>query len=64
MGGGTGTGAAPSVARVARELGALVVGIVTLPFEASVFSLRFALLRNGVNFGLALLIGLLLGFFL
>ena len=32
MGGGTGTGAAPSVARVARELGALVVGIVTLPF--------------------------------
>ena len=40
------------------------VGIVTLPFEASVFSLRFALLRNGVNFGLALLIGLLLGIFL
>ena len=32
MGGGTGTGAAPSVARIARELGALVVGIVTLPF--------------------------------
>jgi cell division protein FtsZ len=32
MGGGTGTGAAPAVARVARELGALVVGIVTLPF--------------------------------
>ena len=33
MGGGTGTGAAPSVARVARQLGALVVGIVTLPFS-------------------------------
>ena len=31
-GGGTGTGAAPIVARVARELGALVVGIVTKPF--------------------------------
>jgi cell division protein FtsZ len=32
MGGGTGTGAAPTIARIARELGALVVGIVTLPF--------------------------------
>src|SRR4051795_6576761 len=31
-GGGTGTGAAPIVARVARELGALAVGIVTKPF--------------------------------
>ena len=31
-GGGTGTGAAPVVARVARELGALAVGIVTKPF--------------------------------
>ncbi len=31
-GGGTGTGAAPIVARVARELGALTVGIVTTPF--------------------------------
>jgi cell division protein FtsZ len=31
-GGGTGTGAAPIVARVARELGALTVGIVTKPF--------------------------------
>jgi uncharacterized membrane protein YraQ (UPF0718 family) len=37
------------------------VGVVTLPFEAATFSLRFALLRNVVNFGLALLIGLLLG---
>jgi cell division protein FtsZ len=33
MGGGTGTGAAPTVARIARELGALVVGVVTLPFS-------------------------------
>jgi cell division protein FtsZ len=32
MGGGTGTGAAPMVAEVARELGALTVGVVTKPF--------------------------------
>lgn len=32
MGGGTGTGAAPVVAKVARELGALTVGVVTRPF--------------------------------
>ena len=32
-GGGTGTGAAPVVAQVARELGALTVGIVTRPFQ-------------------------------
>lgn len=32
MGGGTGTGAAPIVAEVARELGALTVGVVTRPF--------------------------------
>ena len=31
-GGGTGTGAAPVVARIARELGALTVGVVTKPF--------------------------------
>src|SRR5204863_609101 len=31
-GGGTGTGGAPVVARVAREVGALTVGIVTKPF--------------------------------
>ena len=31
-GGGTGTGAAPVVARVARELGALTIGVVTRPF--------------------------------
>ncbi len=33
MGGGTGTGAAPVVARVAREAGALTVGVVTKPFS-------------------------------
>ena len=32
MGGGTGTGAAPVVARIAREAGALTVGVVTKPF--------------------------------
>jgi cell division protein FtsZ len=33
MGGGTGTGAAPVVARIARSLGALTVAVVTRPFE-------------------------------
>ncbi|TDA70485.1 MAG: cell division protein FtsZ [Clostridia bacterium] len=33
MGGGTGTGAAPIVAEVAKELGALTVGVVTRPFS-------------------------------
>ena len=32
-GGGTGTGAAPVIAKIARELGALTVGIVTTPFK-------------------------------
>src|SRR5690554_2054524 len=32
MGGGTGTGAAPVIAEIARELGALTVGVVTKPF--------------------------------
>ncbi len=32
MGGGTGTGAAPVIARVAKDLGILTVGIVTIPF--------------------------------
>lgn len=33
MGGGTGTGAAPIVANIARELGTLTVGVVTKPFQ-------------------------------
>lgn len=33
MGGGTGTGSAPVVAETAKQLGALTVGIVTVPFE-------------------------------
>ena len=33
MGGGTGTGAAPVVARAARDMGILTVGVVTKPFQ-------------------------------
>ncbi|MGL4986068.1 MAG: cell division protein FtsZ [Treponemataceae bacterium] len=33
MGGGTGTGSAPVIARIAREQGALTVGVVTKPFD-------------------------------
>lgn len=33
MGGGTGTGAAPAIAQIARELGALTIGVVTRPFS-------------------------------
>ena len=33
MGGGTGTGAAPLIAKIAKDLGALTVGVVTTPFR-------------------------------
>jgi len=33
MGGGTGTGSAPVVAKVAKEQGAIVIGTVTMPFN-------------------------------
>ena len=33
MGGGTGTGGAPIVAKLARDMGILTVGIVTTPFK-------------------------------
>jgi cell division protein FtsZ len=33
MGGGTGTGAAPAIAEISRELGALTIGVVTRPFR-------------------------------
>ncbi|MBN1977976.1 MAG: cell division protein FtsZ [Anaerolineae bacterium] len=48
MGGGTGTGAAPVVARIAREVGALTIGVVTRPFgwEGSV---RNEAARSGVE---------------
>jgi len=34
MGGGSGTGAAPVVAQIAKESGAVVIGVVTMPFES------------------------------
>jgi len=34
MGGGTGTGSAPFIAKLARDAGALVIGVVTMPFKA------------------------------
>ncbi len=33
MGGGTGTGAAPVIAKIAKEMGILTVGVVTKPFR-------------------------------
>lgn len=33
MGGGTGTGAAPVVAKIAKDLGILTIGVVTKPFS-------------------------------
>lgn len=42
MGGGTGTGAAPVVARVAKDMGILTIGIVTLPFR---FEGRYKILQ-------------------
>lgn len=48
MGGGTGTGASPVIARMARELGALTVGIVTKPF-AFEGSRRQMLAEEGVE---------------
>lgn len=48
MGGGTGTGAAPVIARVGRELGALVVGIVTKPF-AYESKRRMQVAENGIK---------------
>jgi len=43
MGGGTGTGAAPIVARLAREKGAIVVGVVTMPFKIERGRIAYAL---------------------
>lgn len=48
MGGGTGTGAAPVVARIAREMGVLTVGIVTTPFWFEGKS-RYNHAMNGIN---------------
>lgn len=48
MGGGTGTGAAPVVAQIARELGILTVAVVTKPFPFE-GGKRMALAREGIN---------------
>ncbi len=48
MGGGTGTGGAPVVARIGRELGALVVGIVTNPFNFEAKK-RANIAEQGIN---------------
>jgi cell division protein FtsZ len=47
MGGGTGTGAAPVVAEVARQLGILTVAVVTKPFEYE--GKRISLAEQGIN---------------
>ncbi|WP_349370274.1 cell division protein FtsZ [Salinarimonas sp.] len=48
MGGGTGTGAAPVVARAAREMGILTVGVVTKPFQFE-GSRRMRLAESGIE---------------
>ena len=48
MGGGTGTGAAPVIARVAREMGILTVGVVTKPFHFE-GGRRMRLAEGGIN---------------
>lgn len=49
----------PAVA--AFILSFISVGILSLPFEAKIFSWRFALVRNGLTLLLAIILGLLLG---
>ncbi len=48
MGGGTGTGAAPVIARVAKETGALTVGVVTRPFSFE-GARRSSMAEQGLN---------------
>jgi cell division protein FtsZ len=48
MGGGTGTGAAPVIARISKELGFLTVGIVTMPFDFE-GEKRIKDARNGIK---------------
>ncbi|MDD3294876.1 MAG: cell division protein FtsZ [Geobacteraceae bacterium] len=48
LGGGTGTGAAPVIAEVAKEVGALTVGVVTKPFTRE-GKLRLTKAENGVR---------------
>lgn len=48
LGGGTGTGGAPIVAEVAKQIGAIVIGVVTLPFGVE-GELRNARAREGLS---------------
>jgi cell division protein FtsZ len=48
MGGGTGTGAAPVIARVARDMGILTVGVVTKPFQFE-GQRRMRVAETGIN---------------
>src|SRR5512137_1112222 len=48
MGGGTGTGASPVVARIAKEVGALTIGVVTRPFTFEGHK-RSAAAEQGIN---------------
>ena len=48
MGGGTGTGASPVIARVARELGILTIGVMTTPFEFE-GTARMEVARRGIK---------------
>lgn len=48
MGGGTGTGAAPVIARAAKEMGILTVGIITAPFSFE-GNLRFQQAEKGIS---------------
>ncbi len=48
MGGGTGTGSAPVVARIAREMNALVMGVTTIPFSAE-GSVRMEEAKDGLE---------------
>ncbi len=48
MGGGTGTGAAPVIARVARESGILTIGVVTKPFQFEGVQ-RMRIAENGIE---------------
>lgn len=47
MGGGTGTGASPVIAEIAREMGILTVGVVTRPFKHE--GKRIAVAQNGID---------------
>ena len=43
LGGGTGTGASPVIARMAREKGAIVIGVVTMPFKIEKGRIAYAI---------------------